>query len=158
MKKYVFALIVSSTACWFSCSKPMATSNLEKVSLVKKWETEPILNIPESVLYDKNENVLYVSSINGEPSAQDGNGFISKVSTNGQVTELNWITGLDAPKGMGLVGNLLYIADLTKVVVVDTKTGQKVKEINPTEAQFLNDITVDAQGNVYVSDTSGKKV
>lgn len=157
MKKYLFTIVAGSTALLFACTKPMVT-NVEQVSLIKKWETEAVLSTPESVLLNKNQNILYVSNINGESGTKDGNGFISKLSPEGKVIELEWVKELDAPKGMGMVGNLLYIADLTKVVVVNTQTGQKVKEITPDGAQFLNDITVDATGNVYVSDSSGKKV
>lgn len=157
MKNNVLTLLAGCSALLLSCAKPMAT-NPEQASLVKKWETEAVLSIPESVLFDKSQNILYVSNINGESGEKDGNGFISKLTTSGKVIELEWIKNLDAPKGMGMVGKLLYIADLTKVIVVDTQTGQRVKEISPDGAQFLNDVTVDAKGTVYVSDSSGKKV
>ncbi len=157
MKKNLYTLLAGCAAFIMACSKPMVT-NPDQVSLVKKWETEAILSVPESVLFDKARNVLYVSNINGSHDGKDGNGFISKLSTSGKIEELEWAKGLDAPKGMGLVKDLLYVADITKVIVIDTKTGQKVKEIEPAGAKFLNDITVDAQGNVYVSDSSGNKV
>ncbi|MBD0327799.1 MAG: ATP-binding protein, partial [Pyrinomonadaceae bacterium] len=157
MKKNVYTLLAGCAALVMACSKPMAT-NPEQISLVKKWATEPVLNVPESVLFDKARNVLYVSNINGAHDGKDGNGFISKLSTGGKIEELEWAKGLDAPKGMGLVKDLLYVADITKVVVIDTKTGQKVKEIEPAGAKFLNDITVDTQCNVYVSDSAGNKV
>lgn len=157
MKNNVYKLFVGASALLLACTKPMAT-NPDQVSLVKKWETEPILSVPESVFFDKSRNAVYVSNINGKSDEKDGNGFISKLATNGKIEELEWVKGLDAPKGMGVVNDLLYVADLTKVIIINTKTGEKVKEIEPAGAKFLNDITVDAQGNVYVSDSAGNKV
>ena len=151
---YVTAFIC--TVLVAGCSKPTLTS--ETVTLEKKWETTATLLTPESVLYDKGNNVLYVSNINGKPGDKDGNGSIGKVSVTGKVENAEWVKGLDAPKGMGLYQNMLYVADLTKVIVIDVKTGQKVREIELPGAQFLNDITVDSKGGVYVSDSSGKKV
>lgn len=138
------------------CSKPALNS--ETVTLEKKWETPATLLTPESVLYDKGNNVLYVSNINGKAGDKDGNGSIGKVSVTGKVENAEWVKGLDAPKGMGLYQSMLYVADLTKVIVIDVKTGQKLKEIELPGAQFLNDITVDSKGNIYVSDSAGKKV
>ena len=157
MKKKLGTLLAVGAALLLGCAKPM-TVNSDGVSLVKKWETDAVLSTPESVLFDKSRNLLYVSNINGQSGEKDGNGFISKLAVDGKIEELEWVKGLDAPKGMGLVGNRLYIADLTKVIVIDTQTGQKQQEIAPAGAQFLNDITVDARGQVYVSDSAGKKV
>ena len=166
-KAKLFTLLIASSlwACNKSTTNTNAeaetdtdTSKTESVKLVKKWETEGNLLTPESVLYDRTNKVLYVSNINGQPGEKDGNGSIGKVDLNGKIEQAEWVKGLDAPKGMGLHNGQLYVADLTKVVVIDTKTGQKVKDIQMPEAQFLNDITVDGEGNIYVSDSSAKKV
>lgn len=129
-----------------------------KASLTKKWETEAVLNVPESVLYDAARKVLYVSSINGKPGEKDGNGFISKVSLSGKVEKADWVKGLDAPKGMAVYNNKLYIADLTNVVVINTVNGAVLKTIAVEGASFLNDVTVDNKGVVYVSDSEAKRV
>ena len=67
--------------------------------------------------------MLFVSSIDGAPNGKDKQGFISKVSPlNGSIIELNWVTSLDAPKGMAVVNNtnnsLLYVSDITDLVEV----------------------------------------
>src|ERR671924_159588 len=81
----------------------------------KVWETPTELKTPESVIYEPNENVLFVSNIDGPPDRKDKQGFISKVSPlNGSIIELNWVTGLDAPKGMTIINsndnNKLYVS------------------------------------------------
>jgi sugar lactone lactonase YvrE len=114
---------------------------------------------PESVLYDEADDVYYVSNINGGPSAKDGNGFLSKVSPDGQVVALKWVDGsakatpLHAPKGMALVGTLLYVADLDVVRVYDKKTGKAKGTVAIKGATFLNDVAAGADGTVYVSDS-----
>ncbi|WP_026462373.1 SMP-30/gluconolactonase/LRE family protein [Adhaeribacter aquaticus] len=126
----------------------------QSLSLTKKWEASAGLNITESVVYDKRQNILYVSSVNGQPGDKDGNGFISRVSLDGRVEQAEWVTGLDAPKGMSLYKGLLYVVDITKVVAIDAKSGKKVREIPVEGASFLNDLTIDEKGNVYASDSN----
>ena len=76
---------------------------------------------PESVLYDPEADVYLVANIHGGPSARDGNGFISRLSPEGEVIALKWIDSaaegvtLDAPKGMALVGERLFVADIDVV-------------------------------------------
>ncbi len=130
------------------------TGQAQNVSLQKKWESEANLLTCESVLHDAGKKMIYVSNINGEPGAKDGNGSIGRVTLAGKVENAEWVKGLDAPKGLGLYRDKLYVADLTKVVVIDTKTGQKLKDIEVTGAEFLNDVTVDSKGQVYVSDSN----
>jgi hypothetical protein len=111
------------------------------------------------VLYDKANNVLYTANINGQPAEKDGNGSIGRVSLDGKVQKAEWVTGgLDAPKGMGLHKGLLYVADMGKVAVIDVKSGKIVRNIEAPGAGMLNDLTIDAQGVVYVSDSAKPKV
>lgn len=136
------------------------TANAEKkepVTLTLKWETEPVLTTCESVLHDDDEDVLYVSNINGAPDGKDGNGFISKVSLDGKVTEVQWVKGMNAPKGMGLHGGKLFVADIDRVHEVDTKSGKITKSHPVKGAKFLNDIAVD-NGKVYISDSRGGSI
>ena len=131
----------------------------QTVSLEEKWETPTTLKEPESVLFDAKANVLYVSNINDPQAGKDGNGSIGRISLDGKVLETEWaIGGMDSPKGLGLSKGLLYIADLKKVAVVDTRTGKLVKTIEVEGAGMLNDITVDKKGIVYVSDSDNKRI
>lgn len=123
-------------------------------TLTLKWKTDTLLRVPESVLGDVQRNVLYVSCIDGNPDGKDGKGSIAKVSSDGKILATDWVAGLDAPKGMGLFKNNLYVADITRIVTIDVTTGKITSSIEVEGAQFLNDITVDAKGNVYISDTA----
>jgi hypothetical protein len=126
--------------------------------LVKIWETDASLKVPESVLYDGKNKVLYVSNIDGAPDGKDGKGSIGKVGLDGKIIASDWVTGLNAPKGMALVKNTLWVSDLDAVAAIDIKTGKVVKTIPIDGAGFLNDVAADEKGVIYVSDSKTKKV
>ena len=128
--------------------------------LVMLWETDTTLRVPESVLYDEAGKVLFVANIDGKSDALDGNGFISKVGLDGKIQNLRWTSGLNAPKGMGLYRNRLYVTDVYRLVIINTETGQAEKTydaVDPKNA-FLNDVTVAKDGTVYVSDSRFDKI
>lgn len=127
-------------------------------TLTSKWNSEATLSVPEAVLLDAKNNVLYVANIDGKPDSVDGAGFISQVTTDGKIKNLKWVTGLDAPKGMGIVKNTLYVSDIHRVDVIDIPSGKISQRIDIAGSAFLNDITVDEKGNVYVSDTGTGKI
>lgn len=126
--------------------------------LVKIWETDSTLKVPESVLYYGPGKILFVSCIDGRPDEKDLKGSIAKVSTDGKIINAAWAVNLSAPKGMGIHNGSLFVADLSEIVVLDLKTGKVSKRIPVEGAVFLNDITVDASGNIYVSDSRTGKV
>lgn len=161
MKKITYlALTALAVAC--SQPKPVQEEAVEAKTptLNKVWESDTTVLTPESVLFDKGNNVLYVSCINGvPPSEKDGDGYIAKLNpADGSIIVANWVSGLDAPKGMGLVGNSLYVANIDEVWVIDITSGEVSSKIAVEGAQFLNDITVDGEGNVYVSDSNTNKI
>ena len=127
-------------------------------SLVKQWETEPVLKVPESVLYDAGRGVLFVSTIDGEPWGDDSKGSIAKVGLDGKVIAAEWVTGLSAPKGLGLRDGKLYAADIDRIVVIDIEKGAIVDKIAVAGAHGLNDISLGADGTIYVSDSKDKKI
>src|SRR3990172_189647 len=114
---------------------------------------------PESVLYDPTADLYLVANINGNPAGTDDNGFISRVTPAGQVQTLKWIDGasasvtLNAPKGMAIAGDTLYVADITAVRMFDRTTGQAKGAVNVPGATFLNDAAAGPDGSVYVTDT-----
>lgn len=114
---------------------------------------------PESALHDAEADVYLVSNLVGSPSEKDGDGFISRVSPAGEVLDLRWIDGtaegttLHAPKGMGMFGDTLIVADVDEVRLFDRRSGRPIGNWSVEGATFLNDVAVAADGTVYVSDT-----
>ena len=119
-------------------------------SLTEAWKAEGLSN-PESAVADS-AGMIYVSNVAGDPGAKDGNGFISRLSKDGKVEALQWATGLDAPKGLALVGDRLYVSDIDQLVSIDTATGKVDKRWPAQGAKFLNDVAADESGRIYVSD------
>ena len=129
-----------------------AQENFVHENVEKLWTSDQVFKVPESVYFDADRDVLYVANINGRSTAVDGNGFISKLSPSGEVIELKWVEGLNAPKGMGVYNGALYVTDINRVVKIDIESGAVLETFNAPEAEFLNDIAVDEMGIVYVSD------
>jgi hypothetical protein len=127
-------------------------------TLEKLWETDTVVAIPESVLQSKTQKTLYVSLIDGGPWDADGKGGVAKLGPDGKTYDPAWLTGLNAPKGLGQWGNHLYAADISEVVVIDISRGVIEKKIPIAGESGLNDITVDGKGIVYVSDSKSGKV
>ena len=116
---------------------------------------------PESVLHDKVADVYLVSNIGGDPMGKDDNGFISVLAPDGMVKTLKFIDGaaadvkLNAPKGMGIIDDTLYVADIDTVRMFDRTTGKAKGEVKVKGATFLNDVAVMGE-TVFVSDTGMK--
>ena len=111
---------------------------------------------PESTIVNKSD--LYVSNVGKElkPTLKDGDGFISKLDINGNIKELHFIDGLNAPKGMGIVGNTLFVADIDTLRGFDLSTKKEVFNVVFEGVNFLNDITVKDSNTLFIgaSDTS----
>lgn len=130
------------------------THKLEKI-----WQTDSVLKVPESVIFDAKNKVLYASNIDGtDPWAKDNKGSIAKIGLDGKIIAVEWVRGLNAPKGLGIYKDNLYVADVTDVVVIDISKGEIKKRIPINNAEGLNDITVDPKGVVYVSDSKTRRV
>ena len=131
---------------------------MNKPRITEVWSTSKDLKVPESVMYDKENHIIYVANINGKPTEKNNMGFISKISLDGKIVTLKWVDGMNAPKGMGLKDNLLYVTDIDRIHVIDKNKDQIIKTHDVSGAKFLNDIAIDSKGNVYATDMLTKKV
>lgn len=123
------------------------------------WTSQPDLKVPESVLFDAKNQRLYVSNIEGSgPWDKDGKGSIALLTLSGKILNPSWVSGLNAPKGMALYKDFLLVADIDSLVIIDYTRAQILKKIYVEGAGGLNDLTVDKQGNMYVSDSKNKKI
>lgn len=120
------------------------------------------LNTPESVRYDPDRDLFYISNINGNPSAKDNNGFIAvaRADSIGAPLKMLVVSGrngatLNAPKGLALIGDTLWVADIDHVRAFNRKTGARVADIDLSKqkATFLNDVAVGGDGAIYVTDS-----
>ncbi len=116
---------------------------------------------PESAISDG--KYIYVSNVGEklDPMTKDKDGYISKLDINGNIIDKFFIPkgkDLNAPKGMGIVGNTLYVVDIDRVVGFNKKLGNKVFDLKIDGSFFLNDITVYDNKNIYISDTASSKI
>lgn len=126
-------------------------------TLTKAWETDTVMTTAESTLYDDENDIIYVSNINGNHSIKDGNGFISKMRPDGTIIQLQWVTGLNAPKGMAILNDKLYVTDIDELVEVNISDSTVTNRFPVQGASFLNDAATDGN-KVYFSDSQTGKV
>jgi sugar lactone lactonase YvrE len=116
------------------------------------------LQAPEAARWDPDQNVWFVANVNGNVSAKDNNGFISRLKPDGSIDSLKFIAGgrnkvtLNAPKGMAIVDDTLWVADLDAVRGFNRKTGALVANIKVPGAVFINDVAAGPDG-LYATDT-----
>ncbi|MFA6947043.1 MAG: SMP-30/gluconolactonase/LRE family protein [Pedobacter sp.] len=161
MRLILFLGVLFLAACTGSSDKKTTeqADTAKAPELVLKWESDSSLKVPESVLFDKAGQVLYVSNVDGtNPWEADGKGSIGKVGLDGKVIAAEWVSGLNAPKGMGLYNGKLYAADLGNIAVIDIASGKIEKTIPIEGATGLNDISIDPNGVIYVTEYLAKKL
>jgi hypothetical protein len=149
MKRLVFGLITVLMT---------GISGLYAQKLEKEWEVSAGLMTPESVLFDENSDIIYVANINGNSAEKDGNGFISRLNSDGSIKELMWVKNLDAPKGMAVYDGKLYVSDIDRLVEIDLESGRVMSKYHAAHAVFLNDVAACRNGMIFVSDTRTAKI
>lgn len=148
-------LAILATAALVGCSSHKKDNKEEhkpiKPNIVMEI-SEGILH-PESALYSLKHESFFVSNVaSGNPLETKAVGYMSKISRDGKTVTSKWVKGLHAPKGMTIVGDFIYVADVTRVQKISIPKARIVKTMPIKGSKFLNDITQDAAGNIYVSD------
>lgn len=114
---------------------------------------------PESARYDRDLDIWFVSNVNGDPGKKDNNGYISRLKADGTPDTATFVVSgkkgvtLNAPKGMAIIGDTLWVADITAVRGFNKRTGAPIATVNLPQAKFLNDIAAGPEGALYITDT-----
>lgn len=153
MKKVVFVLLTLI----------LSSTNVLSQALKKVWETDKILLTPESVVFDESRNFLYVSNFNvqggflakGDTSRDE---FISKVSLDGKIINLKWIECLNAPTGLAIHNDKLFVVERSNLVEFDLNVNKIINRYSVANSGFLNDIVIDPIGTIYLSDTKNNMI
>lgn len=157
----IFALIIIITSGCKENVKPLTdtlvshqqTATNKDFALKTKWVVQG-LKMPESVFASKEHEWLYVSNVNGTAP-----GFLSKISKDGTIKDIEWITGLESPTGSDLYKDKLYVADVKQLHIIDINRGQIIESINAHNVVSLNDVSINQNtGQVFISDIAGGKI
>jgi hypothetical protein len=144
----LLVLLLSLTLCNSILAKKISS----------KWSVKSNIKTPESVYYASEIKQIFVSSIDGEGTKKDGRGHISLLSSSGKVINSKWVSGLNAPKGMRSAKGILWVSDIDELVKIDIASAKVIKKYQIVGAKFLNDIALNTNGDVYVSDTLTSKI
>ncbi len=145
-------LVAESFGGWgFICQDGNAFFQHE--SLTKSWELPRKFRFPESVVYDRRRGLLYVSNY-----FLPGRGFISKVNPNGEVEELEWITGLNRPAGLWIFKDKLYAVDRADLIEINVDSDSIENKYPVPGAMFINDVAFDSEGNAYITDSRASAI
>ncbi|NDV22480.1 hypothetical protein [Desulfovibrio sp. JC022] len=131
MRKYSISAI-----CLFMVLQLVACSS--KTTIVDGFSA------PESVISDG--TYFYVSNVGEKlkPMDKDGDGYISRLSAEGDVLERKYISGLNAPKGTTVLNGILYVNDIDHLQGYSLADGKQVVDLDFSAegTSFLNGIAV----------------
>ncbi len=133
----------------FMCKDGHAFFEHEKIE--KSWEIDEDLKMPESAVYDKKRNVVYVTNYDAYGIA--GRQFISKISLDGKIQTLKWVEGLAQPSGVAIFDDRLYVVERRNVVEIELESAKILNRFPIPKCMFPNDIAIDSAGDMYVSDS-----
>lgn len=127
----------------------LADADLPLARLV--WQTEPVFQTPEAVLYDAERDLLIVGNYRSTEAGETDE-FLSRVDTRGNIVDLKWITGLDRPTGMSIHKDRLYVVERDNLVRINIEVGRIEERFPIVGASFANDVAIGPQGIAYISD------
>lgn len=118
------------------------------------WVAEGEFCDPETVISLPDGNLLVSNVCVSRPQV---NGFLTLLSSEGEAIDWRVVDGLDAPLGMTMLGNRLYVIDKNRLKVFDWPE-YKLQKITDLDTTVANDLAVAPDGTVYVTDTAKHKV
>lgn len=160
MRTLLLAGLVLAAACERRPAADEAARDTTATAAPSRLHAVGGFSTPESILHDTLADVYLVSNINGDPAGKDGNGFISRLRPDGTLDSVPFIAGgregvtLNAPKGMALRGDTLWVSDIDVLRRFDRTTGAPRGSVAfGARAGFLNDVALGPDGAIYVSET-----
>jgi hypothetical protein len=123
--------------------------------VIEGWRTPGNFRTPESIAFDPRRQAIYVSNFDAyNPSYGKGLQSVSKLTLDGEIVDLRWVTGLKNPTGLTMVGDRLFVVERPGLVEIDPSSGTIVARHAAPNPGFLNDAASDADGRIYISDSA----
>jgi uncharacterized protein (TIGR02246 family) len=132
--------VASARVARISSEPPSLAEPAPMVVLEESWSL-PAEHFcePETVVWDAARRIYVVSNVCG--FAVNGKGFLSRISEDGELVEARWVTGLDAPVGMVVDGDSVWVVDLRYVREISLEDGSELSRIEmPAGARAPNDL------------------
>ena len=165
MKKQIIQIALLTA---LSTVNSLAKEQTQELKIPQKITIEDIALNPEGIEYNKNNHTFLLSSLNAMPITQVNLDGTYKAFTSGEKFPLS-TAGLQIDykhnrllvasfNGMEMMDNDPKTKGVSFLRIYNLKTGVLEKEINLSSlapnapAYFANDIAVDDNGNVYISD------
>jgi hypothetical protein len=153
----IFMVVTESFGGWGF----MARSDRELLAPIKQhdrveqaWATDSVFLTPETVIYDGERDVLYVSNFDLQYGQKpEPSGYISKLSLEGEILELEWVPDLNAPTGMDIYEGKLYTTERRTLTEIDLESGAILNRYEIPDVDFPNDLAIAPDGSIYISDT-----
>ena len=156
MNKFIVLLVALVIA---SCQPSKKQAKSEKsYSLKEVWKTPELFKMTESVIYDEELELLYVSSIDRHAQDENKAGMVSRLGLDGKVLSLDWIKGLRDPHGLAVRGNSLFVTDVNQLFEFDKNSGEILKSYDFKGGRMLFDICVGKDNNLYITDRDANKI
>lgn len=146
-----------SLALMAACAASALALPVLGAELTESWRLEG-LQTPESVIYDAANDRIIIGNMVAMGAEAGENGYLTLVSPDGEMVEEQWVTGLQDPRGMAIVGDRLFVADNMGFHIISLADGSLIETVTMEGAAFPNDVTADADGNVYISDMFGQTI
>lgn len=117
---------------------------------------------PDQAVWHGPSSTWFVSNLGGGISLErDSYGWITRTDAQGKVIDPFWIgkeEGMHAPSGMIITTDYLYVCDRDGVHKVDI-ANQKISAFYELPGgEFINDIAMAENGDLYVSDFFGNRI
>ncbi len=153
----IFLMVTESFGGWGflgAFDRNVPEPQIDHARATRAWETSNTFLTPESVLFDPDRKVLYVTNYDiASFSAPERTGYITKMNLDGEVLEERWVSDLKNPAGMSIHEDILFVAERGFLTEISLATGEILSRHPIPNSEFLNDVSVDDEGYVYITDT-----
>jgi hypothetical protein len=160
IKSKIWIVSLTSIALLLNCSSPVGSSlpAQEKPNFREVWVVRDRINAPAGAYADVRTGNIYVTLNPGTVDARNGQGRIAKLGHDGKLIEADWVSGLNAPKGLRGNGITLWVTDIDEIIAIDIASRKVLSRTRVQDAKSLSGIAVAEDGVVYVSDPQTDKI
>jgi hypothetical protein len=150
---------------WLPCmifSEIASGNNTVNVIVSKQMTEDNAYDAPDQAVWHVPSKTWFISNLGGGISLErDNYGWITRTDEKGNIIDPFWIgknEGMHAPSGMIVTDEFLYVCDRDGVHQINI-TQKAITAFYPLPGgEFINDIAMASNGDLYVSDFFGNRI